>query len=354
MSVNPSIAFAAVALQTDRDTPAETPKFLHGLTGGTPYAVSKSTASRSVSCGNRAASNARVEAIEANPTVNTLCYPDVFPLYLYAALGAIKSSPDSTAGSGYHKHVITMGADLPYLTVWGQLDKGIGVTSGCRVGTLEITASGNDYLDAAISLMGTDSKFGLSQIPGSLTASCYGGQFITTDCEFKLDTASNVPKGALVSEATFTIENNAAAQTALGRAMPRDIGIGQLAAGVSVTTIPDDFKQFQKMLTGSDSETQVSSKVVFGSVYAKFVLDSDANQYIEIKYDHVPFSAEFPEADPEGNEATIQFTCDSAIVRDAKSSPVTITVVNKVETYDSAAAAAMFAAKAPKAAKASK
>ena len=354
MSVNPSIAFAAVALQTDRDTPAETPKFLHGLTGGTPYAVSKSTASRSVSCGNRAASNARVEAIEANPTVNTLCYPDVFPLYLYAALGAIKSSPDSTAGSGYHKHVITMGADLPYLTVWGQLDKGIGVTSGCRVGTLEITASGNDYLDAAISLMGTDSKFGLSQIPGSLNASCYGGQFITTDCEFKLDTASNVPKEALVSEATFTIENNAAAQTALGRAMPRDIGIGQLAAGVSVTTIPDDFKQFQKMLTGSDSETQVSSKVVFGSVYAKFVLDSDAKQYIEIKYDHVPFSAEFPEADPEGNEATIQFTCDSAIVRDAKSSPVTITVVNKVETYDSAAAAAMFAAKAPKAAKASK
>ena len=354
MSVNPSIAFAAVALQTDRDTPAETPKFLHGLTGGTPYAVSKSTASRSVSCGNRAASNARVEAIEANPTVNTLCYPDVFPLYLYAALGAIKSSPDSTAGSGYHKHVITMGADLPYLTVWGQLDKGIGVTSGCRVGTLEITASGNDYLDAAISLMGTDSKFGLSQIPGSLTASCYGGQFITTDCEFKLDTASNVPKEALVSEATFTIENNAAAQTALGRAMPRDIGIGQLAAGVSVTTIPDDFKQFQKMLTGSDSETQVSSKVVFGSVYAKFVLDSDAKQYIEIKYDHVPFSAEFPEADPEGNEATIQFTCDSAIVRDAKSSPVTITVVNKVETYDSAAAAAMFAAEAPKAAKASK
>ncbi len=162
MSVNPSIAFAAVALQTDRDTAAQTPKYLHGLTGGTPYAVSKSTASRAVSCGNRAASNARVESIEANPTVNTLCYPDVFPLYLYAALGAIKSSPDSTAGAGYHKHVITMGADLPYLTLWGQLDKGIGKTVGCRVGNLQITASGNDYLDAAISLMVIDSKFGLS------------------------------------------------------------------------------------------------------------------------------------------------------------------------------------------------
>lgn len=352
MSVNPSIAFAAVALQTDRDTAAETPKYLHGLTGGTPYAVSKSTASRAVSCGNRAATNARVESIEANPTVNTLCYPDVFPLYLYAALGAIKSEPDTGgSGEGYHKHTITMGADLPYMTVWGQLDKGIGKTVGCRVSNLQITASGNDYLDAAISLMGIDSKFGLSEIPGSLKASCYDGQFITTDCEFKLDTASASPQVALVSDATFTIENNAAAQSSLGRAMPRDIGIGQLVAGVSVTTIPDDFKQFQKMLTGSDSATDVSSKVVFGSVYAKFVLDTDAKQYIEVKYDHVPFSAEFPEADPEGNEATIQFTCDSAIVRDAKSSPVTFTVVNKVDKYDGAAAAAMFAIETPKASK---
>lgn len=348
MSVNPSIAFAAVALQADRDTPAETPTFLHGLTGGTPYAVSKSTASRAVSCGNRAATNARVESIEANPTVNTLCYPDALVLYLYAALGAIKSEADAEAGSGYFKHVLTMGSDLPYLTLWGQLDKGIGKTSGCRVGNMQITASGNDYLDAAISLMGIDSEFGLPTIPGSLAASCYDGQFITTDCTFKLDTASSVPVEALVADASFTIENNAAAQSSLGRAMPRDIGIGQLAAGVSVTTIPDDFKQFQKMLTGSESSTVVSSKVVFGSVYAKFVLDSDEKQYIEIKYDHVPFSAEFPEADPEGNEATIQFSCDSAIVRDANSSPVTITVVNKVESYDGAAGVSVRSVKAAK------
>lgn len=340
MSVNPSIAFAAVALQADRDTPATEPTFLHGLTGGTPYAVSKSTASRSVSCGNRAASNARVESIEANPSIQTLCYPDVLPLYLYAALGKIVSTADTKTGAGYYKHVITMGDELPYLTAWGQLDKGIGRTDGCRVGTLEITASGNDYLDATVSLMGIDSKFGLAAIPGSVHPSCYDGQYITTDCVFKLDTASSTPAEALVSEASFTIENNAGAQTSLGRAMPRDIGIGPLAAGVSVTTIPDDFKQFQKMLTGSETATDVSSKVVFGSTYAKFLLDADPKQYIEIEYNHVPFSAEFPEADPEGNEATIQFSCNSAIVRDANSSPVTITVVNKVESYTTVAATA--------------
>lgn len=340
MSVNPSIAFAAVALQESRDKPAEAPTFLHGLTGGSPYAISKNTASKAVSCGNRAATNARVESIECNPAVNTLMYPDVIPLYLYAALGSIKSEPAADVGDGYHKHTITMGADLPYLTLWGQLDKGIGRTSGCRVGSMEVSASGNDYLEATVSLMGIDSEFGLTEIPGQLPASCYDGQFITTDCTFKLDTASDVPSEALVADASFTIENNAAAQSSIGRAMPRDIGFGQLAAGVSVTTIPDDFKQFKKMVTGSETETRVSSRVVFGSVYAKFLLDADPKQSIEFSYSHVPFSAEFPEADPEGNEATIQFSCDSAIVRDAKSSPVTITVVNKVEGYTAPAAAA--------------
>ena len=340
MPINPSIAFAAVALQTDRDTPATEPMYEHGLTGGSPYAVSKNTASRSVSCGNRTASNSRVESIDTSPTINTLCYPDVIPLYLYAGLGHIESSA-VVGKDGYFKHVITMGSDLPYLTVWGQVDKGVGRTDGCRVGTLEISASGNDYLDATVNLMGVDSEFGLPAIPGNIAPSCYDGQFITTDCTFKLDTASETPVDALVSEATFTIENNASALYSLGRAMPRDIAVGQLSAGVSVTTIPDDFKQFQKMLTGSETATKVSSKVIFGSVYAKFYLDEDHDQYIEVEASHIPFSAEFPEADPEGNEATIQFSTDAAIVKQAGGSPITFTVVNKVESYALPASSAL-------------
>lgn len=333
MPLNPSIAYAAVALQKDRDTAATAPTYLHGLTGGSPYNVSKSTATTAVSCGNRAPTNSRVDSIELQPSIQTLCYPDVMPLYLYAGLGAITSAPVD-GQDGYYTHTIKMGSTLPYLTVWGQLDTGVGRTEGCRVGTLELSATGNDYLAATVSLMGIDSYFGLNAIPGSLPASCYNGQWMTTDCVFKLDTASSTPVEELVSEATFTIENNASGLTSLGRAMPRDIGIGQLAAGCSVTTIPSDFQQFKKMLTASADETHVSSTVVFGSVYAKFVLDTDSKQYIEISMDHVPFSAEFPEADPEGNEATIQFTCDSAIVRAADASPMTVTVVNKVEGYD--------------------
>ena len=54
---------------------------------------------------------------------------------------------------------------------------------------------------------------------------------------------------------------------------------------------------------------------------------------LEIAVNHIPFTADFPEVDPEGNEATIQFTSDAAIIKTASESPVTITLINKTASY---------------------
>lgn len=333
MSLNPSIGLVGVAIQADRDTTATEPTFLHGLTGGTPFGMSRSIANTAVACGNRAPSDARVDSIEFAPSIESLCYPDVFGLYLYAGLGKVVTSADSK--SGYYKHVFTMGSDLPYLTVWGQVgNDGITRTDGCKLGTLEISATGNEHLAMTASLSGIDGEVGLAEIPGDAKSVCYDGKLTTTDCEFKLDASSETPAEALVSEATFTIENNTSGQTSLGRAMPRDIANGNLNFGVSVTTIPDNIKEYQKMVTGSADSTKVSSKVVMGSVYAKFMHTDDPNIYVEIAVNHIPFTADFPEVDPEGSEATIQFSTDSAIITAAGESPVTITLVNKTASYD--------------------
>lgn len=333
MSLNPSIGLAGVALQKNRDTVATEPTFLHGLTGGTPFGMSRSIANTAVACGNRAPSDARVDSVEFSPSIQSLCYPDVFGLYLYAGLGAVTTTKVD-GKDGYYKHVFSMGAELPYLTVWGQVGvDGITRTDGCKVGTLEISATGNEHLAMTATLAGIDGEVGLPEIPGSAKSVCYDGKLTTTDCEFKLDTASNTPAEALVSEATFTIENNTSGQTSLGRAMPRDIANGNLNFGVSVTTIPDNIKEYQKMVTGSASATRVSSKVVMGSVYAKFVHTDDPDIYVEIEVKHIPFTADFPEVDPEGSEATIKFSTDSAIITAANESPVTITLVNKTASY---------------------
>lgn len=336
MAINPSIGLAGIAFQTDRDTPAEEPDYIHGLTGGSPFGVSRSIANTAVACGSRAPSDARVDSVSVTPDIQSLCYPDTFGAYLYAALGKCETTAVS-GKSGYYKHVFTMGSTIPYATIWSQVgNDNFTRADGCKCDSLEITATGNEHLAMTAQFQGIDGKVGLDSIPGSAEASCFGGKYTTTDCEFKLDTAGENPAEALVSDATFTFSNNIAALTGLGRVMPRDVAEGNLSAGVSVTTIPDNIKEYQKMVTGSDTSTDITGKVVTGSVYAKFFHTDDANMTVEIQVDHCPFTADYPEVDPEGNEATIQFSTDAAIITKAGNSPVTITLVNKEASYPKA------------------
>lgn len=336
MAINPSIGLVGVALQTNRDTVAAQPTYVHGLTGGSPFSASRSIANTAVACGTRAPSDARVDSVSIEPSVQSLCYPDVLGLYLYAALGDVTSSQASEVGEGYYKHVFKMGSVLPYLTFWSQ----VGVDNftradGCKISQLQISATGNEHLALSVSAMGINGQVGIDAIPGDVAPSCYGGKYTTTDCEFKLDTASNTPVDALVSDATFTIANGVTALSSIGRVTPRDLADGNLSAGVSVTTIPDDITQYKKMVTGSDASTDITGKIVLGSVYSKFVSTDDEKMTLEFKIDHVPFTADYPSVDPEGAEGTIQFSADAAIIMAQDESPITVTLVNKVQSYKS-------------------
>lgn len=332
MSLNPSIGLAGIALQETRDVHAASPTFMHGLTGGSPFGATRSIANTAVACGTRAPSDARVDSIEVTPSVQSLCYPDVLGLYLYAAMGSVKT--EAGDAEGYYKHTFKMGQSIPYVTIWSQ----IGVdnftrSDGCKCGELQITATGNEHLAMQADFQGIDAEVGIDSIPGTAEASCFGGKYTTTDCTFRLDSSGSVPTDALVSEASFDFNNNLTALTSLGRVTPREVAEGNLSAGCSVTTIPDDITEYKKLMTGSASSTKLSGKVVMGSVYAKFFHTDDPKMTLEIEVDHCPFTAEFPEVDPEGSEATIEFQTDAAIITAAGESPVTVTLVNKTASY---------------------
>lgn len=336
MALNPSIGLAGIAIQADRDTPASQPTYMHGLTGGSPFGASRSIANTDVACGTRAPSDARVDSVEITPSIESLCYPDAFGLYLLAAMGAVQSTKvdDTDESSTLYKHVFTMGSALDYFTLWSQIGtNGFTRADGCKCDELQLSASGNEHLAMSASFQGLDGKIGIDAIPGDVTASCFGGKYTTTDCTFKLDTSGSEPADALVSEATFTLKNNVAALTSIGRVTPREIAEGNLQAGISVTTIPDDLKTYQKLLTGSETSVDITGKVVLGSVYAKFFHTDNPDFTLEIEADHIPFTADFPEVDPGGNEATIEFSTDAAIVTGSDESPITITLVNSVPSY---------------------
>ncbi|WP_307739805.1 phage tail tube protein [uncultured Parolsenella sp.] len=333
MAINPSIGLVGLALQSARDEAAKQPTYVHGLTGGSPFSASRSIENTPVACGTRAPSDARVDTIEVGANVESLCYPDALGLYLYAALGSVTTTA-VVDKSGYFQHVFRMGDKLPYLTFWSQ----VGVdnftrTDGCKCSKLTFNATGNKHLAMTGTFVGIDAQVGIDGIPGHVAASCYGGKYTTTDCEFRLDAASETPTDALVSEASFTIANGTSALTSLGRVTPRDIADGNLSFGCSVTTIPDDITQYKKMVTGSKTSNAITGKVVMGSVYAKFLHTDDPNMTLEFSVGHVPFTADYPSVDPEGDEGTIQFTADAAIITAAGESPATITLVNKVASY---------------------
>ena len=345
MAINPSIGLVGVAVQASRDAAASEPSFVHGLTGGSPFGVSRSIDSTPISCGNRAPSDARVSAIEVSPSVETVAFPDALGIYLLAALGDCKT----TQASENYKHVFTMGKALPYLTLWSQVGTdNFTRADGCKLSTLTLGATGNEHVTMSASFMGIGAEVGIDAIPGSVPASCYDGKYTTTDCVFKLDTASQTPTEALVADCQFTFTNGTSGLTSLGRATPRDISDGNLSAGVTVTTIPDDITQYKKMITGSNSVTKISGKVVMGSVYAKFVHTEKPDWYLEIEMKHVPFTADYPAVDPEGAEGTIQFTCDKAIVTKPDESPVTVTIVNGTKGYGAGVAPRMALPKAMK------
>ena len=337
MALNPSIGLAAIAKQTNRDTPAAQPTFMHGLTGGSPFGVSRSIATTDVTCGSRAPSDARVDSIEVTPKIESLCYPDVLGMYLLAACGNVKTTAvtgKGDAASGYYTHVFTMGSALDYFTIWSQIGMdGFTRADGCKCDELTFTATGNEHLAMSASWQGIDGEVGLASIPGSVQASCFGGKYTTTDCDFKIDASGPTPAKALVSEATFTIKNNVSGLRSLGRATSREIAEGKCQFGVSVTTIPDNLKEYQKLLTGAADKTKITSTVVNGSVYAKFFHTDDPKQTLEFSASHLPFTADFPELDPSGNEAAIQFSTDNAIIATADESPMTITLTNKVASY---------------------
>ncbi len=335
MAINPSIGLVGVALQSARGAAAAKPTFMHGLTGGSPFGMSRSIANTAVSCGSRAPSDARVDSVEVTPSVQSLCYPDVFGLYLYLALGNVTSKACTEESlKGYYTHTFTMGADIPYSTIWSQIGTAnFTRADDCKLSTLQLTATGNEHLAMQADFRGCDAQVGIASIPGAVAASCYDGKYTTTDCDFLLDTASETPAEALVSEASFTIENNVTDLSGLGRCMPRDVAEGNCHIGVSVTTIPNDITPYKKMATASETATAVSSKVVLGSVHAKFYHTDDPNMTLDIAVSHIPFTADFPEVDPEGNEATIQFTSDASIIKAAGESPITVTLVNKTASY---------------------
>ena len=334
--INVSIGMLGVALQ-DGDTPATQPTIKHGLTGGGLVNPERTIDQKAVACGLRAnaANGAYVSEVNMGVDFDTLAYADSLALYCLAAMGNIVSTPVE-GKSGYHKHVITLGSVLPLLTFWGQIgdtaQQTVHKVDGCKIDALGLTFKGNAPLDISVTAAGVDAT--LFQSWGDVVnPSCFDGYFVPTGGDFKIDTASQTPVDVTVTQGSFKMSNSLEAKRAAGQVVPTILAEGKLTTSVNMTVVPEDFALMRKCLTGADDGTKVSSKIVYGSALWKFTHSADANCTLEVAFTNVPWNFEMPEVDPKGNAAEVEFSADDIGIDSADGTPVTVTIVNKTESY---------------------
>ena len=334
--INTSIGLIGVAKQSAKATSATEPTYVHGLTGGQVFKLDRTVESDDVSCGVRASTDSHVESVVPGADFDTYGYADALPLYFYAAMGSIASSANAGSGmSGYYDHVITLGDVLPYLTVWGRIGGAYTKVSGCKVDQLEMEFEGNSPLEFGVTMLGIAATLGLDSIPGSVNPSCFDGYFVPTGGTFKVDTASGTPATAPVTKGSLTLANNCTTDPLAGQVTPGDVEEGKLVSSGSVTVKPDDLTLYRKMVTGSGNGTTPTGAMVYGSLEWNFTHSKDSKCSLKVEATNIPFTADFPEVDPSGGAAEIEFTFDNIGIASASSSPVTVTVTNEVSSYTS-------------------
>lgn len=334
--INTSIGLIGVAKQSAKATAASTPTYVHGLTGGQVFKLDRTVESDDVSCGVRAGTDAHVESIVPGADFDTYGYANVLPLYLYGAMGSIASAAASGTGmSGYYDHTVTLGDLLPYFTIWGRLGSEYTKVAGCKVSELEMDFEGNGPLEFGVTLLGIAATLGLDSIPGSISPSCFDGYFVPTGGTFKVDTASGTPAAAPVTKGNVKLENNCAAISLAGQVTPGDIEEGKLTTSGSITVKPDDMTLYRKMVTGESDGTVPTGTMVYGSFELEFTHSKDPKCTLVVTAGNIPFTADFPEVNPSGGAAEVEFSFDNIGVAAASGSPVTFVVTNQVSSYSS-------------------
>lgn len=334
--INTSIGLIGVAKQSAKGTAASTPTYVHGLTGGQVFKLDRSVESDDVSCGVRAGTDSHVESVVPGADFDTYGYADVLPLYFYAAMGSIASAAASGTGmTGYYDHTVTLGDLLPYLTVWGRIGGEYTSVAGCKVDQLEMEFEGNSPLEFGVTLLGIAATLGLSAFPGNVDPSCFDGYFVPTGGTFKIDTASGTPVAAPVTKGSLTLANNCTADPLAGQVTPGDIEEGKLVSSGSVTVKPDDMSLYRKMVTGSASGTTPSAAMVYGSLEWNFTHSKNPKCSLKVTASNIPFTADFPDVDPAGGAAEVEFSFDNIGLASRSGSPVTVVITNQVASYSS-------------------
>lgn len=324
MAVQSALATVGVAKQSAKGSVASTATFGHGLTDGSVLTVEVDQSLEEHTSGKRTSVGVNRVAVMPGAEFSCRAHSKTVGLYGYGALGAI-----ATTGAGPYTHTITLGDDLPYLTVFGALAGNYYKVSDVKVDELAFSWDGNEPLEVAVTSMGTTLEVlgsAFTKTNDEAAASYFtpiGGTF-----SVDVDGGSGTAATAKINTGEVTITNNAEQIMVAGNIEPDDIAVGRQEIEVSFEVTPNDLNLWRTIVTGSSAGTAASGSVLYGAFSCQFVNGSDT---LTLAGTRVAFTTDFPDADPAGG--TITLTLAGLAVSDGTTSPLTMTLVNSQASY---------------------
>lgn len=317
-----AIALVGVAKQTAKGSPAVQPVFQHGITDGSVLKVDITQDREEHTSGARFSPGVnRTEAIPG-AEFTMRAHPKTIGLYLYAALGAI-----NTTGAGPYTHAITLGPDLPYLSLFGKQNTDMYRIPDAKIDQLSLSWSGNEPLECSVQALGCELDVQATWTP--TVDDAIASYWTPVGGTFQLDIDGTTLAAAKVTGGEIQIANNAQPILLSGVITPDDVAVGAQTIDVSLEMTPADLADWRTVVTGSPAGANVQGTPVYGSFSVVFVNGTDT---LTIACTRVPFLIDFPDADPAGGALTI--TAAGLVVQPtAGTTPITATVVNGQTSY---------------------
>lgn len=321
MPIQSALALVGAAKQSAKGSAATDPTYSHGITDGQVVTVEVSQELESRTSGTRFAPAVNRTAVMPGMDFTCRAHAASSGLWLFGALGA-----KSVTGSSTYTHTITLGSDLPYLTVFGKLDTNIYAVQDFKVDSLEVSWSENEPVEMAVSGMGCAIDLAGTYTP--TTDDSAAAYMRPTGGSFQIDIDGTTLAAAKITAGSISVANNLTPVMLSGTLTPGDVFPGQQAVEVSLDITPENLNDWRTVLTGTSNGTTIANAPIYGSFSCQF---TDGTNTLTLAATKVAFTMDFPSADAAGGPVTLSLA--GLVVIPASGSPLTATLVNTTASY---------------------
>ena len=324
--VNKGMIVLGIGKQSAKGTIAANPTYIFGVESGGINVTPEHTPIE-LTAGERARYGAIRTAVEEGADFTTFARVGSVGDFLMGVLGAVTT----TGASDPYTHAFTLGATLPWYTIFERLDAVITAVTDCKMDAVEFTWTENKPLMVHVTAGGL--TFSLpATFTGTTDEIASGARLTPVGGTFKLDVDSATAATASVKGGSIKFTNANDRGRFSGSLEGGYTDEGLATAEVSLTVRPAADLADWKAMVLTTGGTAVGPGTVAGSFEVKFVDSAGATHHLTFAGLNVDFMYALPEASPDFGpwETDLAGIC---YMPAAGTSPITATLVNAIASY---------------------